>query len=504
MGLITKEVEIQLHPQGIKWYEDKGYIIKRVIDKQGRLVVPRHTMLTVYVKDLPNKSNAEVNVICDYCAETHSLKWVSYLKSIKKYGKYCCGSCVHKLFTGESARISQLKNGISFNQWCINNKRQDILNRWDYELNEYKPDEISYGSAKKCWFKCPSGIHKSELNKISNITSGKHIYYNLICNSCNSIGQWLINNYGEDALNTYWSGKNIVNPFEISYGNSHKKVWLICPNCGEEKEIYPNKFTFYGFGCLNCSDGVSYGEKFMYSTLQQLNLNFEQQLSKRTFKWCANYRYDFFVQNCIIETHGIQHYEESPRGKSLEEEQINDINKKDLAILNHILEQNYIVIDCRYSNLDWIKNNILESRMSNMFDLSCIDWLKCHEYACCSLVKVACDYWNNGIKSTQKIANILKLSKVTIIKYLKQGTLLGWCNYDAMRGREIGVENTIKAISKKVEVFKDGISLGTFDSITELSRKSDELFGVHLLKSGISNVCCHREEMYKGFIFKHV
>lgn len=44
-----------------------------------------------------------------------------------------------------------------------------------------------------------------------------------------SFGQWLIDTYGENALDKYWSKKNTINPFEI-YCKSDKKVWILCQN----------------------------------------------------------------------------------------------------------------------------------------------------------------------------------------------------------------------------------------------------------------------------------
>jgi hypothetical protein len=70
--------------------------------------------------------------------------------------------------------------------------------------------------------------------------------------------------------------------------------------------------------------------------------------------------------------------------------------------------------------------------------LSQIDWLQCHEFACNSLVKVACDLWNSGIHSTVRIGNQLKLDKNTIREYLRQGKLLNWCDYNP---KDVAINN---------------------------------------------------------------
>ena len=74
-----------------------------------------------------------------------------------------------------------------------------------------------------------------------------------------------------------------------------------------------------------------------------------------------------------METHGKQHYEDGFKGcggRTLEEEQQNDKNKYELAIKNGIKQQNYIVIDCSKSDLEFIKNNIINSRLNELFNLN--------------------------------------------------------------------------------------------------------------------------------------
>ena len=116
----------------------------------------------------------------------------------------------------------------SFYDWCIENNRQDLLNRWDYELNQCSPKDITYGTKKKYYFKCPKGIHKSELKNMNSLIS----IYNKEsdrCIACNSFAQYLIDIYGNNALKLYWSNQNTVNPWEITIG-SHCVVKIVCQN----------------------------------------------------------------------------------------------------------------------------------------------------------------------------------------------------------------------------------------------------------------------------------
>ena len=73
----------------------------------------------------------------------------------------------------QKMRKTKLSNSKSFEQWCIENNRQDVINRWDYELNGCSPKDVCYGTNKKYWFKCLTHPeHKSELKDIHSFTNG--------------------------------------------------------------------------------------------------------------------------------------------------------------------------------------------------------------------------------------------------------------------------------------------------------------------------------------------
>ena len=144
-----------------------------------------------------------------------------------------------------SANIKQ-----TFYDWCVENNRQDILDLWDYELNAKTPKEIGSHTNKKCWFKCPRGLHKSELQTIACFyqTPTMQIY----CSTCNSIAQYLIDTYGERGFRDRWSDKNIVDPWTINK-SSKDKVWI---NCMDDARHTYDQYVFNiykGVGCPYCS-----------------------------------------------------------------------------------------------------------------------------------------------------------------------------------------------------------------------------------------------------------
>lgn len=60
---------------------------------------------------------------------------------------------------------------MSFYEWCIQNNRNDLLDRWDYDLNNVIPSEILHSSNKSYYFKCDTNPkHRS-----SKITDRKSV-----------------------------------------------------------------------------------------------------------------------------------------------------------------------------------------------------------------------------------------------------------------------------------------------------------------------------------------
>ena len=287
---------------------------------------------------------------------------------------------------------------------------------------------------------------------------------------------------------------------------SNKKITVKCPDCGKEKETTLNRVYTYKSICCSCGDGKSYPEKFVMNILEQLNIDFEIEYSP---KWIKPRRYDFHIKDygCIIETHGEQHYKKGFVGIkkiTLEEEQVNDKFKKETALKNGI--KYYIELDCRNSNLEWIKNSILNSELAKLLDLSKVNWNKCAEFANKNIVKEVCDYWNNKREweTTIDLENKFKISNQTIRKCLKKGTKLGWCSYDPKEEMKKSSAKVGKSKGKKVEIYINSKSLGIFESCAELERQSEELFGIKLSTSKISLVCNNKKSQYKGFTFKYV
>lgn len=243
------------------------------------------------------------------------------------------------------------------------------------------------------------------------------------------------------GFNDLWTthpelAKYLVNSndgYKYSKGSNVKLYWE-CENCGELIYQSPNKMTTKKSFCNNCNNIRSYGEKFISSLLDQLC---EVYTKEKKIDWSDNKIYDFYLQeyNCIIETHGKQHYSNSDfsglGGRTYIEEQENDKYKKELALKNGIKE--YVIIDSRNSNLNWIKNNILKSILPTIlnFNKKDIDWNECHKSSLTNITKNICETYSSGETNIKKLAEMFNYSYNSIISKLKQGSELGWCNYNS-------------------------------------------------------------------------
>lgn len=215
---------------------------------------------------------------------------------------------------------------------------------------------------------------------------------------------------------------------------SNKKVKCVCPICGTTKEMKISNLYNKGFKCDLCSSKTSFPEKLIMSLLIELKINFKTQYK------IGKYKYDFYLQeyNTILEIHGGQHYNISrdKRWKSYEEEHENDMIKYDLAILNGFeYNKNYIILDCKKSNFNYIKNNILNAdffiKLGITNDIINDAFVKCNS----ALYNLIINEWKTGkyLTATQLSKNI-NICKSKVIEILKIANELDDnINYDPIK-----------------------------------------------------------------------
>lgn len=459
--VIAKIIKLQQNRYPLRFSQSNPYTIQNI-----KLWLNLNNKKLELISDKYVSAKDKLNWKClsDKCGESFNETW----NNIKNGNgcPYCSGHKVSK------------NNCLAFN-------KSNLLSEWDFIKNELTPYDITCNSHEKVWWKCkkcgyewkatissryngaqcPKCTHKIKKdtnyfkNEVNNLV-GKEFTVNgeyissqtkilITHNICNNSFMIVPNNFLKRHTCPICSNKIVVQGYNdmlttnpklamltlnendrIKYTeNSGEKIDWRCPECGE---IIKNKqiknINYEGLSCPKCSDGISFPEKFMYSVLQQLNIDFEYQ---KTINFNSKFKYDFYIPsiNCIIETHGLQHYKEFKRGRSLQEEQNNDKNKEIFAKENKI--SNYIVIDCSCSELEYIKNSIINSNLPKLLNFieNDINWNKCCQDSLKSLVKVACDLFNKKLNVIE-ISKILKLSDSTIRHYLHKGNKIQLCKYN--------------------------------------------------------------------------
>lgn len=259
-----------------------------------------------------------------------------------------------------------------------------------------------------------------------------------------------------------------------TYG-TYAKLKFKCKSCGKEYESRP-KYVKSLECCKYCKDGISYPEKFMISFFNQIKINYIYQLTKTKFKWCNNYKYDFYFEHnnkrYIVEVNGIQHYEKAftnQKSKTLIDNINNDADKKNLA-KNYVDE--YIELDCRKSNYDFIVNSIKNSLLSELFEFNDDILKNCQSYALSSIMISVCKDYNAGL-SVGELVKRYNISLSSVNTYLHNGSIIGICDYNSKDSRKRSYGKPVICLN----------NFEIFDCISDAARK------YHIAKQTISDSC---------------
>ena len=449
------------------------------LPKKGKLTLWNNTVDTI-IKILYNNKQYDI-YIKEYNSKIRKLKVAIYKENNEYFENDWFEIGTSHFLSCKFGKLLAKK----FYKWIEDNR--DCGFKIDYEknlielrLNKCDINNITYGYDKKIYIKCNT-CESSILRKPHNIVK------RCGCSVC--MNRVVIKGINDIATTHPYLIKyfeSIDNAYKHSC-SSNENVNIKCIDCGYIKNMKICDFFRSGIRCTKCGDGVSYPEKFMMKFLDILNLKYKTQYNP---SWAKRYKYDFYIEslNCIIETHGNQHYQENNCFKrSLKDEQANDKIKKKLAQENNIMY--YIIIDARKSNVNWIKNSILNSKIVEIVhDISNIDWNSCGIYAESNLLKLVCSIYNNNNKIKPKeLANIVSVSKSTIVNWLNRGNDLGLCFYN-------GKDSIILSNSKKIINTNTG---EVFNSLTDAAKKYNTTI------SNIHHNCKNRTKTAVGYKWEY-
>jgi hypothetical protein len=464
----------------VKYYEDKGYVIPRYKTKNRVYKVKKGTEISVKIVDLPTSSSTLVKYMCDYCNGENQITekseykpYYKILKGRKDISKDCCSNkyCVGKK-RSDIKKKKPVPKGKSFGE-----KYPHLTEEWSNK-NPKSSFEYYNGSEELVWWDCNNCDSEYEM---SLVVRG---YHKCGCPYCRgrrvNRTNCLWTTHPEIAKMLRYQERG----YEITFGRNTKEEF-VCPDCEKTDSKIIQTVVKKGFSCPYCSDGLSYPEKFVFNVLKQLNLKVERQ---KKFKWSKNIKsdnqrlngtkkYDFYLTDydCIIEVHGEQHYYEKDRKfrNNLSYEQENDQLKEELAMKNGT--KYYIAINCSTAESGYIKNNLLKSKLNEMFDLRVIDWGLSHSYAIHSLVKLTCESWMR-YKNVKDVSLETDLSDTTVRRYLKQGSKIGLCDYDGKKEGDKTRKNNLEKISeirsvRVVQLTEDGEFIKEWESATKARKE---------------------------------
>jgi galactitol-specific phosphotransferase system IIB component len=327
MGLITKEVEINLRGNNINYYENLGYRIPKYKDDHYRWKVKNGTKIIVKVEDLPYGSTTMVKIKCDECNKTKNITWANYKKHVHNEGKYYCNRCSINLSIRNKKDnlqefiqqyLSLLNTYMnSFAHYLINLYGDNALEKyWDYEKNKNTdPWQISYGNKKQVYIKCQEkDYHGSYPVKCDNFIKGNR------CPYCS-------NRHGKvhplDSLGTLypevleiWSDKNKKSPYEYSPNSTKEILWGCSAKKHENYYRSIRKSLACDFRCPECVQERDesflqekvrlYLESLKCIILHEYDCNLKC-INPKTGR-CLPYDNEVEKLKLVIEVHGSQHY----------------------------------------------------------------------------------------------------------------------------------------------------------------------------------------------------
>lgn len=416
-------------------------------------------MRKIYLEDVPLNKNGTVawrdcvglNVRFEYDDVSGIIEIIDYLFENKNVSLLCkyrdkekWVSAGHLKKGNIGTLIGKVNLDYVYNIDDVAHSQFVILNRFYQDRNKKSKQQIKWYTVKCLKCGCSFDVTETALE----------CYHN--CQACCDMPKKLFVGFNDLETKYPEIAKMLKNPEKAKtyiYNSTAREDW-ICPICGEEILDKSIDYVLHrGLKCPHCSDKhLSFPERVMYELLRLLNVKFKIHMK---FDWSNDREYDFYLYdfNYIVETHGGQHYFKHGKWlktRSLEEEQENDKYKKEIACINGI--QKYIVIDCRFSDFDYIYNNIQNSDICKLFNLDKIDKDILFVNVISNKTKFISDLWNNGLKTYEELIEETKLSSYIIRQYLKDAARLGWCDYTNKAMKQYKKENKLLGSNNKIKV----------------------------------------------------
>lgn len=366
---------------------------------------------------------------------------------------------------------------------------------------KYKKD--SYSIDRKWYFyTCNKCGYKGDIIE-SQLLNGTR------CSCCCYSSRVVAEGINDVTTTDCWAVKYFPNGYEEAVMHSrgeHTKIKFICPHCKRqmEKGISINKLISRKSISCSCGDGISKPNKILryliYKIKEMYDIKYEFEYKR---EWTDNKSYDGYIKynntEYLIEMDGGHH----KRNNWCRDDISNDKNKNRLAEINGY---KLIRIDCEYSDIEFVSGNMINSELSNLFNLTQIDWLSIDKQCQKNIAKEICEYWKNNLTNitTEYLCEKYGLCRSTIIKYLKLGNRYGWCEYNPKDEMKKNGTKNGKATGRPIHVLKDNNIVATFNSLNEAETLSVDILGVKLYHSNIHHCLNGKQKTHRGYKFKFI
>lgn len=315
----------------------------------------------------------------EFWSDKNQLKPRQVFKNSHKSFLFDCNKCYHEL----NIKLEKISIKNSWCSYCVNQKlcekeecnecyeksfASHIKSKFWSNKNDLIPRQIFKQSNKKYIFDCTICNHEFECN-IDSIYKGVWCIFcanQKLCEN-NDCTKCFNKSFALHHKSKFWSDKNKLQPKDL-FRSTNKKFWFNCDICKNEFYSALNHIS-NGEWCPHCKHKT---ELKLFEWLKEKYPNVQKQL---TFYWSQKKRYDFVINNIIIELDGPQHFKQVSNWQTPEENQINDSLKNKLAndngyrmiricqeiVLNDLEDWDYQLINA-------IKNNETIIRIGNIYD----------------------------------------------------------------------------------------------------------------------------------------
>ena len=373
----------------------------------------------------------------------------------------------NKIFHIETAVIQRCKLGK-----IVDDKDNNALIKWRYDIGDKVIDDIFIIGRKfenstqyykitcnKCGFKSQGYyvVKNKELKYYEEYWVDSDVLYTKKgCPCCSKKSSIVVPGINDIATTDFWMIDYFVNKCDSQKysSGSNSDILMKCKDCNHERLYKLSRLKEYGHLPCSCNDNYSLPNKFSYFLFKDM-VGIENYKREYNPDWLKPYYYDnYFEYNgkkYVVEMDGGLGHGKKIFGSSQKDiEGLKRDKIKDKLAKSHGIT--VIRINSEKSDLNFLKENTIKM-LSGIIDLSNVNWEYVYQNATSNMVKRVCEYANQHYsfignklvesKYITEISHKFDIANLTVVRFLKVGRGLGWCNYISYIERAKDIEDKV-------------------------------------------------------------